>query len=188
MAIARIKTTDDFVACPFTIATDGREKARYTFDGMTSDSKDGHRRIVVPIVWAHLKTGDYTIDGLVDQVAVERKSLADLFGTLGAHRDRFELEHQRLATYPRGQACVVIEASWEDILNRPPCHSQLHPKTVLRTAVSWQARYGVPWITTADRRLAEIWTFRFLEKVWQQHQHQHRMQHGNQESKESQGK
>lgn len=184
--VSRLNPEATAVTCPFTVLVDGREKAPFLFTGLTTDAADGRRPIVVTWQWAHLKTGDYTIDGLVDQVAVERKSLADLFGTLGAHRERFELEHQRLATYPRGQACVVIEASWEDILNRPPCHSQLHPKTVLRTAVSWQARYGVPWITTADRRLGEIWTFRFLEKVWQQHQH--RMQHGNQESKESQGR
>lgn len=156
------------VTCPFTILVDGREKAPYQFTGLVTDASAGRRPIVVAWQWAHLRTGDYSIDGMTDQVTVERKSLADLFSTLGSQRDRFELEHQRLAKYPHGQACVVIEASWEDILSRPPCHSQLNPKSVMRTAISWQARYGVPWITTADRRLAEVWTFRFLEKVWQQ--------------------
>ena len=40
-----------------------------------------------------LKAGDYTIAGLEDVVVVERKSIKDLFGTLGQHRDRFEAEH-----------------------------------------------------------------------------------------------
>lgn len=164
------KTESTTITCPFTILVDGREKAPYQFTGLTSDADKHHLPIIVTWQWAHLKTGDYTIEGLENQIAVERKSLEDLYNTLGSHRDRFEAEHRRLAQYPRGQACVVIEATWDDILSRPPERSKLRPKTVLRTAVSWQAKYGIPWNTVVDRRLAEIWTFRFLEKCWRQQQ------------------
>jgi ERCC4-type nuclease len=156
------------ITCPFTIVVDGREKAPYQFTGLTGDAGDNHLPILVAWQWAHLKTGDYSIEGLEHLVSVERKSLEDLYNTLGSHRDRFQAEHERLASYPQGRACVVVEASWDDILNRPPERSKLRPKTVLRTAISWSVRYGVPWVTAEDRRLAEIYTFRFLEKAWKQ--------------------
>jgi ERCC4-type nuclease len=150
------------ITCPFTILIDGREKAPYRFTGLQADAAQQRRPLIVPTRWEHLATGDYTIDGSQDQVAVERKSLDDLFTTLGSHRERFEREHQRLAAMRR--AIVVIEATWWDVIHWPPERSRLNPKTVFRTAVSWQVRYGVPWITAVDRRLAEIWTFRFLQR------------------------
>ena len=162
------RTTRTSITCPFVILVDGREKAPYQFTGLLSDSAKDHLPIVVPWQWSHLKTGDYSIDGYETLVSVERKSLEDLYSTLGSHRERFEAEHQRLASFPPGRVCVVIEATWEQILNRPPERSRLRPKSVLRTAVSWQVKYGVPWVTAVDRRLAEIWTFRFLEKAWKQ--------------------
>jgi DNA excision repair protein ERCC-4 len=152
--------------CPFTILVDGREKAPYRFTGLTTDAVDGKRPIIVPTEWAHLKTGDYAIQGIEDLVTVERKSMADLFSTLAQHRERFEREHERMAEFRR--AVVVIEAMWWEIINFPPERSKLNPKTVFRTALSWHVRYGVPWITLEDRRLAEVYTFRFLQKCWKE--------------------
>jgi ERCC4-type nuclease len=37
-----------------------------------------------------LATGDYSVKGLEHVVAVERKSLADLLGCVGQHRERFD--------------------------------------------------------------------------------------------------
>jgi hypothetical protein len=151
----------DPLTAPFTILVDGREQARYPFTGLRADAAQHNRSLIVPSRWAHLKTGDYTIEGLENLVAVERKSLADLYSTLGQHRDRFEREHERLACM--AAAAVVIEADWETILFRPPERSRLLPKTVFRTALSWQSKYGVPWLAMGSRELAEIATFRFLE-------------------------
>jgi len=166
--VSRLKEKPTSITCPFTVLVDGREKAPYQFTGLVSDADKSHLPIVVAWEWSHLKTGDYSIVGLEHLISVERKSLADLYSTLGSHRDRFQAEHERLASFPTGRACVVIEATWEDIINHPPERSRLNPKTVLRTAVSWQVKYGIPWVTAVDRRLAEIWTFRFLEKCWRQ--------------------
>jgi len=152
--------------CPFTILVDGREKAPYRFTGLTTDAADGRRPIIVPTEWAQLKTGDYAIQGMEDLVTIERKSMTDLFSTLGQHRDRFEREHQRMAEFKR--AVVIIEATWWEMTKFPPERSKLNPKTVFRTALSWHVRYGVPWMTVEDRRLAEIFTFRFLEKCWKE--------------------
>lgn len=151
-------------ALPFTIAVDGRDKARYAFTGLHGDARDHQRPLLVTTQWQHLTTGDYSIQGLEDRVAVERKSLADLYGSLGAQRLRFESEHWRLSELQA--AIVVIEASWHEILHAPPSHSKPSPKTVWRTAIAWQLCYGVPGVPADTRGLAEIYTFRFLEKFW----------------------
>ena len=160
------QTNRDPVTVSFTVLIDGREKAPYQFTGLHADARQQNRPLIVPTQWAHLETGDYTVLGLESEITVERKSLSDLYSTLGQHRARFEREHQRLAELRR--AMVIIEAGWYEALNWPPPQSQLNPKTVFRTAVSWQVRYGVPWILAEDRRFAEIYTFRFLEKAWKE--------------------
>jgi len=156
------------ITTPFKIIIDGREKAPYTFTGILADANKQKRPLSVPWHWGYLKTGDYSIAGMEAVVAVERKSLADIFSTLGQHRDRFQAEHERLARMKF--AVVIIEADWPTILRHPPAMSKLNPKTVYRTAMSWQQRYGVPWLTMSSRRLAEVTTFRILEKFYQHQQ------------------
>lgn len=156
----------DPLTVPFTILIDGREKAPYRFTGLRADASQDNRPLIVPTEWQHLATGDYTIRGLESAVCVERKSLEDLYCTLGSGRARFEREHERMATLKR--AIVVIESTWFETINWPPERSQLAPKSVMRTAISWFVRYGVPWIFAEDRRFAEIYTFRFLEKCWKE--------------------
>lgn len=146
------------------VVVDGREKAPYTFAGLRADAAMRHRPLAVRWQWGFLATGDYSILGHEDRIAVERKSIEDLYSTLGQHRERFEREHERMAAMDF--AAVVVEASWVRILHEPPERSRLHPKTVFRTAVSWLVKYGVAWIAAEDRRLAEITTFRLLDRWW----------------------
>jgi ERCC4-type nuclease len=161
-----MKQPDEPLTAPFTILVDGREKAPYRFTGLRADKAQRCRPLIVPVEWSHLKTADYTVQGLEEVVCVERKSLADLYSTLGQHRERFEAEHQRMAEFRR--ACVVVEASWFEAITMPPEPSRLNPKTVFRTAISWHLRYGVPWFFCEDRRLSEVFTFRYLEKAWKE--------------------
>jgi ERCC4-type nuclease len=160
------------IPCPFTILVDGREKAPYTFSGIRANADRGHRILEIPRKWAHLQTGDYTIEGMQDLVADERKSLEDLYSTLGQHRERFEREHQRLAEFER--KAVVIEADWNKILFRPPPQSNLLPKSIHRTAIRWEEIYNVHWWDMPDRRAAEITTFRILESFYNHKQKKER--------------
>lgn len=164
--------TETPIVCPFTILIDDREGAPYGFGRILADARDGNRPIYVPKRFSRLETGDYTIDGLEDQIAIERKSLADLYNTLGQGRQRFEAEHKRMAEIiaAGGEAAVVIESDWSRILLEPPDESRLNPKTVHRTWVNWWLRYGVAWITASDRDLAERTVFRILEVFWRSRQ------------------
>ena len=160
---------DGFIISPFTVIVDQQEIARYYFQGLHSDSNQQHRPLIVKSITKHLKTGDYSIEGLEHLVTVERKSLEDLYGTLASGRERFAREHERMQAMisAGGYACVVIESSLEDALFDPPWRSRLPPKIVHRTSLSWQIKYGVSWIWASSRRGAEITTFRTLEKFWE---------------------
>jgi ERCC4-type nuclease len=168
------KRSDEPLVVPFTVVWDHRERgANYHFGGLRADSGDKYRPLVVRTLETHLVTGDYSIEGLEHLLAIERKTASDLFGTLAAGRERFAAEHERMRAMiaAGGFACVLIESDLESILLDPPVPSQLDPKTVHRTAISWPMRYHVPWVWAGSRDLAEITTFRTLEMYWRQYHH-----------------
>ncbi len=154
---------------PFTVAIDHREKTPFRFHNLRSDVKDGERNLEVPVQFTHLPSGDYSIIGYELSIAIERKSLADLYSTLGQNRDRFQNEIVRLNGMH--YAAIVIEAPWGEILTKPPSFSKLDPKVVYRTAIAWSQRYkGVQWWPCTNRRMAEITVFRQLEYFWRSRQ------------------
>jgi len=158
------------IVTPFTVVYDDREGLPFRFESIKADADQHHRPIAVQRKCRRLITGDYTIEGFESLVCVERKSLFDLFQTLGQGRSNFKEEHRRMSMMRT--ACVVIEAPWNEILFNPPAYSDLVPKTIWRTAISWSIRYGVPWYAMPNRSAAESWTYRFLEMFYRHHQHQ----------------
>lgn len=166
------------ISCPFTVLVDQREQAAFPFSGLTADASKNERPIAVTTRPAFLKTGDYSLEiighdgvprSMDRRIVIERKSVEDLFGSVGRGRDRFEAEHERMAEIVAagGHAFVVIEGSWERIVARPPPQCQLSPKTVWRTYLSWSQKYRVHWCAPGGRRMAEIFTFRALEKFYE---------------------
>jgi hypothetical protein len=100
------------------VVIDTRAQTPFAFEGLRCDAADGGGPLTVPTVRGTLKSGDYSLKGHETRVAVERKSLADLFGTLGKGRERFERELARLSTYRF--AAVVVEGDWRAILDAYP--------------------------------------------------------------------
>ena len=92
---------------PMVIIRDTREQNGYTFGFLPQDQ----------VKVGTLPTGDYSIEGLEDQVTIERKSLADAFGTIGGQRKRFQRELERMTSFK--YAAVVIEADWPTIYQSP---------------------------------------------------------------------
>ena len=105
--------------------------------------------------------GDYSLVGLQDKVAVERKSLPDLLGCLGRERERFEKELQR------GQAldafAVVVEGSWSDLANGN-FRSQINPHAACQSTLAFMARYRVPFLFAGSRPAAEYSVWGFLHQ------------------------
>ena len=165
--MASAALNNSMIIVPFTVLVDGREKAPYHFTGLRADVKQRRRPLQITTKWARLESGDYSIDGLQDRVSVERKSLDDLYSTLGQHRNRFKRELARLTDLDC--AAVVIEAEWSTILQSPPMWSRLVPKVIYRSILSWQQTFPtVQWLTLPDRRVAEITTFRILERFYRE--------------------
>jgi ERCC4-type nuclease len=156
-----------------TIVVDSREKLPYRFAGVRSKVRVPHAddEVTFLLQFGYLVSGDYSLAGLTDRVAVERKSIDDLYGTLGRGRDRFRDECERLSSLDL--AAIVIEGTLTDILKRPPEHSQMRPSAVANTIVSWSRRWPrVHWWFADSRRLAEVFTYRLLEGFWRDQQRQ----------------
>jgi len=135
----------------FIIAVDTRERHPYHF--AVSELR-------------RLKTGDYSIVDLEEQITIERKRLDELFSIAGRERERFERELERMAKLD--YAALVIEADLPRIL-RGAAFSQVSPKAVIQSLVSWSIRYRVQVFFAGDRQHANALTCRVLEKYWKYH-------------------
>ncbi len=160
------------LASPFVVIVDTREQLGYDFNGLVADTRQGGRPLEVLTVVGTLRQGDYSIVGHAGRIAVERKGgdegLADLYGTLGQGRHRFERELARLNGLE--VAAVVVEAEWSAVLEGYR-HSKLNPKTIWRSVIAWRQRFPrVHWDFLPGRRAAEVMTYRILERWWRDRQ------------------
>lgn len=114
------------------IVYDQREQRPYAFD--PADYTD------VKTEPGTLYTADYSLKGLEDKIAIERKSLDDLTGTLTAGRDRFTRECER----GRGLDYfgLVIEASMEDA-RKHKYRSKLSPHSLFQSLAAFSVRYNL---------------------------------------------
>lgn len=158
------------IVCPFTVVVDTREQHPWSFRRVSADARQDNRPLVVRTVRNALPTGDYSIEGLESQVTIERKSLADAYGTFGGGRDRWERELERMASF--SFAAVVIEAGWPSILHYTPPHEsasgrRFTGKMFYRSVIAWQQRHGnVHWWFCDTLDFAERTAFRMLERFW----------------------
>lgn len=162
----------DLYVCPFTVLVDTREQAPWTFQGIVIE----RRLWTITRIAATLATGDYTIAGCEDRLCIERKSAADLVGSVTAGNARFRREHERMLDIVKfggtggGFACVVVEGSLSAIceeLDVDPGR-RVTSESVLGAVASWPQRYRVPWFFAGDRRTAERLAFKVMLKWWKE--------------------
>src|ERR1700722_3942703 len=154
---------------PLAVVIDSNEQRPWTFSRMRADAKDGRAPLLVPLVRGNLPCGDYSFEGYETRIAVERKSLADLYQTLGRGRHKFVKYH--LAPMHAGYdfGAVVVEADWAEVVAAPPEYTKVKPKTIFRTVTTWMVRYNrVGWMFCPGRDFAEKACFRLLEKAWRE--------------------
>lgn len=134
----------------FTVIVDTREKRPLSFTGH-------------PVVRRGLRTGDYSIDGYADKIAIERKSLPDLLGSLTSGRKRMDACVERLLQYE--SKALLIEAMPFNLENgcwRP----KVHPNAVLGSVISWKMR-GLPVIYASTQEQASRYVLWFLKLFWE---------------------
>jgi ERCC4-type nuclease len=113
-----------------------------------------------------LPTGDYSVVGLEDRIAIERKTKEDAYSSLGQGRERFERELQRLSHLD--YAAIVIETSLPDFL-RAPAFSRMNPKAAAGSIVAWSVKYRVCVFFAGDRAHGNALTRHLLEKYLRYH-------------------
>ena len=158
----------DLFVCPFVVTVDTREQAPWTFQGIVIEKR----------VWVVLRggltlaTGDYSIVGYESQLCIERKSAADLVGSISSGNARFRREHERMHEIVQtgGFACVVVEGSLSTICEELDGDDSRRNTSnmVIGATASWPMRFGVPWFYAGDRRHAELLAFRIMLKWWKQ--------------------
>ena len=122
-----------------------------------------------------LNSGDYGIYGQ-PCVAVERKSLPDLWMCLGSGRRRFERALGRLSKL-RWPA-VLVEAPpsvlYDDYAyiytrrGNKLATSRIGGKTARGSIVAWMRDYRVPFLFAGDRYHAEVYLVTWLDAMWRQ--------------------
>jgi hypothetical protein len=167
--------SDTSIICPFTILIDSAEQQPFSFQGLRTDANQGNRPLIVPTTWKPLgrgdeSLGDYSLDGYIGRIHVERKSMADCHSTIlgwGGRRERFKVELENLSKIDA--AMVIVECSLEQLLISAPAHKKSaseNAKILHRSIISFAQDYRVPWFFADSRRLAEQTTFRFFERYW----------------------
>lgn len=115
----------------------------------------------VPTSSGTLAHGDYSIKGLTDLVAVERKSLPDFIACVGRERDRFVKELLAL----RGYKCksVVIEATAKQLYSGG-WRGMIKPEHAIGSIHSWRNKYGIEFIYAGNHELAALEVYNLLRK------------------------
>ena len=123
----------------FTIIIDTREQAP----------------LAIPAHWQKrgtLHTADYSIEGLEDEFAIERKSLADLVQSLTHERARFEREMKRLSAFRFKR--VLVEAPYKMLLQDAFEFSLAKPYAIRASVAAFEVRYDIPFVFADGRREA----------------------------------
>ena len=103
----------------------------------------------IPSEVGAIPAGDYSIMGLENHIAIERKELNDLIGCLTTDRDRFERElfKGRSLDY----FCLVIECSLSDLVNGH-YRSKINPKSAIQSLLAFSVRYRLPIFFCENRK------------------------------------
>ena len=133
----------------WTVAIDTREKKPLNFFSQ-------------PIERVALSTGDYSIIGFEDRIAVERKSLNDLINTLIHNRERFKKELERFRSFQF--KCIVVESDLKALFAEK-YHSKVHPMSIVGLFLSLMVDYDIPVLFCSTRPIAAKIVLSFLHRA-----------------------
>ena len=108
-----------------------------------------------------LPFGDYSLEGFIRDICIERKSLPDLIACVGRERDRFEKELLALRGY-RFRA-VIIEADLKEIFTGR-WRGEIQPAHVLGSINGWRAKLQIEFIYAGNPQLGAKECFTYLRK------------------------
>jgi ERCC4-type nuclease len=115
-----------------------------------------------------LDVGDYTVKGLENILAIERKTIGDLWNTLvkPTNYKRFLREWDRAANHR--MKYLVIEANISDI-DRGYRYSKVSANNIHAKLISLQVKYNVHVIFAGRIDRARKYTRRLMAKIYKYH-------------------
>lgn len=135
------------------------------------DSREQRPLVLESSIRRKLLAGDYSVLGKEDRIAVERKSLNDLTGSITRGFKRFRRELILLSAMNRpdvgghlGSAAIAIESSLTH-LNAHRYQSTMRPEAVLAKIARLESDFGVPFVWCEDRAKCAEWVRNFLERA-----------------------
>lgn len=134
------------------VVVDTREQRPYAFDAGR-----------VMVTRGMLAAGDYSLVGLEDRVAIERKSLDDFVSTVIFGRDRFRAELDLMSGYEF--AAVVVEANVDDMLEGRYT-SKASPQSLFAIMCSIIADRGISVFFLSDRQTAQAAVEQLLVRLY----------------------
>lgn len=167
-----MKKVSDICVIPvlsmFEIVIDTREQHPWMFENITVKRNKQDKMLVVGTVRGKLKTGDYSIKGYENQLAVERKSPEDLINTVAHSRDRFIRELERLNEMEWG--CVLVEEEWKATMVYCSQHTGFSPVSLDSSILAWMQRYkNVHWVFRPGRFAAAKTCWKICDRFWRDH-------------------
>ena len=135
------------------VVIDSQEHMGYKFERFTNWFSGTIRK--------RLPVGDYTLQGMEEELAIERKTLPDLVNSIIQDRKDFIEKCEKLSTFRK--KCLVIEGSLSSI-KTPYEDSQAHPNAVLGSLLAAQERWDIPVFFLDDFILAEEFVASVLSK------------------------
>ena len=113
-----------------------------------------------------LNAADYALVN-DDSFALERKNLDDFIGTVSSGWERFQRELDRMIQAQFPVRVIVVEGTWEQIVNMEHNHPKVRPAFVLKQ-LAWLTMNGVSVIFAGNARMAAQVGWRLLYERWQQ--------------------
>jgi ERCC4-type nuclease len=153
-----------------TIIVDTREQKPYTFRFFA----DANTKVVN----RKLQYGDYSIEGLEDKIAIERKATpSEIARNFGVDKKRFYREIEVLSDFDH--AVFLCEFTLQDAMDFPHGrhglprvkrkYVRMNGKYLAKCLYGLEEKYGLELVFCEDARAAEQWAFEFLQQKAQEY-------------------
>ncbi len=113
-----------------------------------------------------LKVGDYSVAGLEEVCAVERKDLSDLVHSLTVERPVFIARLRQMSGYP--QRLLVITAALSQVKS-PYSYSNVSPNKITQSLIAALAGLQVPFLCVETHELGEEIVASYLYQAFLYH-------------------
>ena len=141
----------EFVSSPMVVLIDTREQLPFQF------GED------IKTVRTKLEVGDYSLQGLENLVAIERKTLNDFISSTIHNKHRFTQNLVDLAQMDH--KAIVVEASLRDVFAHR-YKSKTHNQSVFGIVAAIQGKWKIPVYFWENHAYAQMMTEKYLKSVW----------------------